>query len=46
MQLESLLIELCTQETKLERVATPVYDNIYKHMTWLFSKLHVRNISD
>jgi transcription elongation factor Elf1 len=33
-------------ETKLARVAAPVYDNIYKDMTWLFSKLHVRNILD
>ena len=31
-------------ETKLARVAALVYDNIYTHMTWLFSKLHARNL--
>jgi len=30
-------------ETKLARVAAPVYDNIYKHMTWLFSKLCLKH---
>jgi hypothetical protein len=31
-------------ETKLAHVLAPVYDNIYKHVMWLFSKLHILNI--